>query len=186
MNSSAANVVCCFQHELTAEQVLSIAQLEMACFTQSPRTLDVRIQTLLERGPDSEQANSKRFVVWDQSDAVAAARTFIRTMFVNEEPYQVLGLAGVCTAPSRRGQGLGKMVVRAALRAVDNGDCEFSLFRTGVPHFYEKLNCRMIANPIAHHPNENGWPVVGSEYIGLYPGDTPFPEGVVDLNGPLY
>jgi len=101
----------------------------------------------------------------------------------------VMALAGVCSAPDRRGQGLGKAVVQASLGLVDGGVYQVSLFQTSrkVFPFYEKLGARLVTNRIVNSlaPDPAANPF-WDEVAMSYPASVPWPEGPIDLLGPGY
>ena len=92
------------------------------------------------------------YTVTDGDDVVAMAKTFARVVRAvdaagsGSTELPVMALAGVCSHPSRRGEGLGKGVVERCFTRVDRGDFGVSLFQTGLPAFYEKLGCRLVDN----------------------------------------
>ncbi len=93
-------------------------------------------------------------LVFDHDELVAAARTFRHAVtFGSSEDgrdvrsQQIIALASVCTAPDRRGEGLGDSVAREALARASH-DVP-ALFQSGVPEFYERLGARRITNEIS-------------------------------------
>ena len=163
-------------------QVESIARLELAAFPGN-RTLEERIQRVAST--DCEP-NHKRFVIWQYGKAVAAARTFHRAVFVAGGEFNVLALASVCSDPDFRGQGLGRMVVTAAFGDVDNGATDLSLFQTGVPVFYEKLDCKLIENEIVNRKSSKTGSPFDDKHVMICPARFDWPAGTVDLNGEGY
>ena len=178
------------QREFNESQAVGVAKLAFDSMTGSTRTLEDRVQKILAsaHSNDSEEFAAKCFVIWDGDEAIAHARTFVRTIFVGERSIENLALATVCTAPNRRGEGLGRLVVQAAFATVDDGPCEFSIFQTGVPGFYQKLNCRLIDNDVVNRKNKEApdESPFHSEFVMVYPADRPWPAGTVDLIGPGY
>ncbi len=179
-----------FQRDLSEAEARQIVALTSQSFPSSPITLEERLQLILESSTstDAEQRESKRFVVWENDSAIAHARIFGRQIFVGDQPLNILALASVCTHEKMRGRGFGKLVVKKSFEPVDQGDYRFSLFQTGVPQFYEKLNCRLIENKIVNRKNVNdpeGYPFV-DQYVMIYPSHHEWPEGVVDINGNPY
>jgi len=75
-----------------------------------------------------------------QSDVIA---TFFMGDLLLER--RVLCLAHVATAPAARGRGLGAAVVRGAFSSRLCESLPEALFCTGVPGFYEKLECVTLA-----------------------------------------
>jgi predicted N-acetyltransferase YhbS len=128
------------------------------------------------------------FVVWDGGQAIAHARTFPRTIRSRSGDITLMGLAGVCVMPERRGEGLGRDVVRKAFERVDRGDFPVSLFQTTVPDFYTGLGAKAIANRFVNSrntddPEANPW---WDPHIMIYPADAVWPDGTIDLNGSGY
>jgi len=179
-----------FQRELTTKQARQIVALTSKVWPDSSKTFEQRMQFILKaaESADPEQYESKRFLVWEDGMVTAHARTFSRRIFVDDEPRDVLALASVCTAENARGRGLGKLVVTAAFSQVDQGLFECSLFQTGVPEFYERLNCRIIENKIVDRTNVNApqaYPF-RDEFAMVYPATIDWPQGTIDLNGKGY
>ena len=58
------------------------------------------------------------------------------------------------------------------------------LFQTGVPDFYRQLGAARVRNrfinSLAEDPRANPW---WDEHVMIHPGDYPWPQGVVDLQG---
>lgn len=128
------------------------------------------------------------FVVWDGSRAIAHARTFERVIHGPSASLTVMGLAGVCVLPERRGEGLGRDIVKKAFGRVDSGDFAVSLFQTAVPDFYLKLGARLVTNRFvnslnAEDPDANPW---WDPAIMIYPAGFAWPDGTIDLNGTGY
>ena len=184
------DVIEYFQTEITEAQARQIVALTNKVWPDSQKTIDQRLQFILGSSESEapEERESLRFVVWENGVAIAHARTFRRTVYVGDRALDVLALAGVCTDDTARGRGLGALVVKKAFEQVDRQEFEFSLFQTGVPEFYKKLNCQLIQNKIIDRTNfadpENNpfW----DRFVMTYPADQVWPEGVVDLNGKGY
>lgn len=132
------------------------------------------------------------FVIWEAGVALANAMVFRRTIATMDGPLDVMALAAVCSAPERRGKGLGRLVVAEAFREVDTGAYPVSLFQTGVPNFYEKLGARLVDNgfvnsrynPTDKHgsPDAPWW----EPYAMIYPATYDWPSGEIDLLGAGY
>ena len=78
--------------------------------------------------------------------------------------------------------------IEEAMQRVDQGEFPVSLFQTPKPGFYEKLGARKVNNRFVNSKNEQDpeadpWP---AEHVMIYPTPYPWPEGVIDLNGPGY
>ncbi len=177
--------------ELTADQAGSVAELLFAVWPASTKTLEVRRQQILT--PPSHYCTDpdtiRRFVIWEKGRALAHAVTFVREIrHGDSQSMSVLALASVCTDPDQRGRGLGADITRACFRQVGrSGWPTLSLFQTPVPLFYEKLQCRLVDNRFvdrnADDREANPW---RDKYVMIYPGEHPWPDGVIDLNGPDY
>lgn len=138
---------------------------------------------------DRNRARPRRetLVARDGNTLVAHAEIFSRTIFCNEQSYEVGCLAGVCVTPQRQGEGLGKTIVQEAFSSIDNNEYQVFLFQTRVPDFYNKLGARGIWNRFINsrsdRPLENPW---WDTDIMIYPSRYQWPEGVIDLNGQGY
>ena len=99
-----------------------------------------------------------------------------------------MALSGVCVATTHRGRGLGEAVSRKALDRVDRGDFSLSLFQTPVPAFYARMGARKVDNRFVnstHAPDPEAYPWI-AEHVMIYPKHYPWPDGVIDINGPSY
>jgi GNAT superfamily N-acetyltransferase len=127
------------------------------------------------------------FLVTEQGEAIAYAAILPREIACDGRRVVIAGLARVCTAPERRGRGLGERVVRTALALVDEGHLPWSLFQTtqAVRPFYERIGAVLVGNRIvnslADDPQANPF---WDELAMRYPAKAPAPEGVIDLLGP--
>jgi predicted N-acetyltransferase YhbS len=128
------------------------------------------------------------FIVWADGLAIAHARTFARRIHAESESLTIMALAGVCVAPDRRGEGLGQAVVMKAFERVNKGEFPLGLFQTQIPDFYRKLGCGCVTNRFVNrlnneNPDDNPW---WDPHIMIYPGDSAWPDGPIDLNGTAY
>lgn len=131
------------------------------------------------------------FGIWDGTVPLALAMLFPRTVQTDAGPLTVAALAGVCSAPERRGQGLGAAVVRAAFAQVDAGRFGVALFQTPVAAFYARLGARPVHNGFVnprHRPGDRGSPdhPWWDDSVMIYPAAFPWPDGRIDLGGPGY
>ncbi len=131
---------------------------------------------------------SRRHVVWDGGELIAHALTFERPVISKNREISVMALARVCVTPVHRGKGIGADIIRSAFQRVDSGEFSVSLFQTTIPAFYERLGAVTVANQFVNSrndvaPDTNPW---SDEWIMIYPGDFPWPTGLIDLNGPGY
>lgn len=116
------------------------------------------------------------------------AEIFPRTIFTQEGPLQIWGLGSVCVDANCRGAGIGRKVVEACFAEVDQKENAVSLFQTGVPGFYEKLNCKEVGNQFTNskdpeHPDKNPF---WDDHVMIYPSEHTWPDGPIDLNGKGY
>jgi GNAT superfamily N-acetyltransferase len=120
---------------------------------------------------------------------VAKAHVFPREIATSAGPATVMALAGVCSHPARRGEGLGRAVVQAAFSLVDAGVFPCSLYQTTPPvrAFYEKLGARAVdnrfVNSLGDDPTADPW---WNPVRMVYPAGFDWPDGEVDLLGPAY
>ena len=176
-------------NELMESQVWSIVSLIQSVWPDKDKTIAEMVAEWLERPSESAAADSdsKRFVLWEDDQAVAHGLTFGREIFTSEGSLLQMALAAVCVAESRRGEGLGARVTRKAFEQVDNGVWPVSVFQTPVPGFYEKLGGKIVDNEFVNSKNEedpqaNPW----WEGVMIYPAEFPWPVGRIDLNGGGY
>lgn len=133
---------------------------------------------------------SQRFHLLESGgELLAACLTFEREICFLESGTRktVLGLAGVCTSPRRRGCGYGKKLVENALERL-GGDIEICLFQTGVPGFYQRFGAYFVENQFVNSlnvddPEANPWWDKCTMAIG---GREKWPTGRVDLLGAAY
>ena len=130
---------------------------------------------------------SEVITIMSDGAVVAAGQVFAREITVGIQPHTVLAMAAVAVAETMRGQGLGRQIVREAFTRVDSGACEFAIFQTGVPGFYEPMNCRAIENividSLADDPATNPF---HDTHIMVYPADVALNLGAIDMLGPGY
>lgn len=129
------------------------------------------------------------FVVRDGPGMVALAKTMPRIVATAGGETTIMGLAGVCVAAERRGEGLGKAVARAAFDRVDRGDFPWCLFQTShaVQEFYARLGAVIAANRFVSSlgPDPDACPF-WDEVVMRYPGRDGWPADRIDLLGPAY
>lgn len=177
---------------LTPAQARAIGELIARVWPKPDVTADDRAAQLLAlgilyQGPDAQAPRS--YVVQESGRVAAHAMVVPRQISTVAGEMVIGGLARVCADPAERGHGLGRLVVRAALGAVDAGDFPFLLFQTNrrVRGFYEKLGAVTVENAIvnstATDPTANPF---WDEVVMRYPGDGDWPAGAVDLKGPGY
>lgn len=116
------------------------------------------------------------------------AEIFPRTIHTESGSLEVMALGSVCVDLESRGSGLGRKIVEACFRAIDKSSIPVCLFQTGVPGFYEKLNCRLVHNRFVNKtslddPDKNPF---WDDYTMVYPASYSWPKGNIDLNGKGY
>ncbi len=177
---------------LTDSQLVQIAELHLAAFDPKGRTVDDYIEQRLRRlwqdGDESVSRNAVLHLISVDERIVAKAATFGRTINTPAGKRYIMGLSSVAAHPDYRGNGLGHAIVRAAFERVDDGEFTTGLFQTGrARSFYERLGCRVITNKFINsfddNPNKNPWT---DEVAMIYPGDSAWPSGTIDLLGPAY
>ncbi|QDU72295.1 GNAT family N-acetyltransferase [Mucisphaera calidilacus] len=139
---------------------------------------------------DPERAAMMHFVV-EGDRVLAAARTFARTIDTTAGGMTIMALGGVIVEETRRGNGYGRDVVRAAFERVDRGVFGFSLFQTGTHNrgFYAKLGAMYPGNRVINSLDERGpeSPAFNvDELVVVYPEREGWPAGTIDLLGPGY
>lgn len=118
----------------------------------------------------------------------AVAQTSVRTVHAPKSDLDVLTLAGVFCAPPLRGRGLGKTVILDAFSRLKEEGLSHCLFQAGDSRgLYEKLGATVVHNRFvdrtAQDPEANPW---FEDWVMRYPAESPWPDGVIDLNGSGY
>jgi hypothetical protein len=120
---------------------------------------------------------------------LAMAVGFARRVMVGAQPLTLMGLGGVCSAPDRRGEGLGAAVVGDQFGRVRRGEFPCALFGATPPSvgFYERLDAglvsRAVVNSLGEDPQANPF---GEDVVMGFPHDFAWPEGRIDLLGGGY
>lgn len=145
-------------------------------------TDSTRIQDFINRNP-----KKTCHFIYEAERLIGYAESFPREIKVNAQSIIILGLAAVCVHPERKGNGLGAQLVKTAFQRVDEGEFPLCLFQTGVPDFYNKLNCRTIENKIINSlsktPNNNPF---WDPYVMIYPRQFIGFQSDIDLLGKGY
>lgn len=175
---------------LSSDQVRAVWELWHHVFPRPGVTLEHRLAQFLGSALGK---TGELFVALEGEKPVATACTFAREIRTPRGLLTVQALAGVCSAPERRGDGLGVAITRAAFGEIDAGRFPLSLFQTNVPDFYAKLGARIVTNPfinsrfdpadpaqIGRGTREKPW---WSTHAMIYPGTFDWPEGEIDLLG---
>lgn len=146
------------------------------------------IERIVRAVPPVDAAVSFHFVR-REGRIVASANVVPRLVATVPGDFVVAGLCGVMSHPEVRGMGLGKAVVLSAFGRVDEGEFPCALFQTGAARaFYEKLGCRVVANPIINSFNtlDPGASPLWDAWPMRYPGHSAWPDGTIDLLGPAW
>jgi len=127
-------------------------------------------------------------LLYHDGGLAAIAQTSVRTVRPPSRDLDVLTLAGVVSAPSVRGRGPGKTVILDAFARLEEEGLTHCLFQTGDARgLYEKLGGTLVDNRFvdrtAQDPDANPW---SDDWVMRYPADAPWPDGLIDLNGPGY
>lgn len=145
-------------------------------------TSESRIQDFIKRNP-----NKTSHFIYENAELIGYAESFPREIYADQAKHTIMGLGAVCVHPSHKGKGLGAQLVQTAFQRVDNGEFKLSLFQTGVPGFYHRLNCRTIENKIVNSqsgaPGENPF---WDPYVIIYPREFIGFQSEIDLLGPGY
>jgi predicted N-acetyltransferase YhbS len=176
--------------DLSTREIESIVRLVDRVWPAKDRSFADRLRQFTSWVEENKRTGFEvmSFVVWDGGQAIAQARTFPRLIHSQSLDLTVMGLAGVCVLPERRGEGLGKDIVKKAFERVDGVGFVVALFQTAVPGFYTKLGARSITNRFVNSlnsedPEANPW---WDPNIMIYPAGATWPEGSIDLNGSAY
>ncbi|MEM7627036.1 MAG: GNAT family N-acetyltransferase [Planctomycetota bacterium] len=177
--------------EMSEADLRGICELHHEAFFRAERSLAQRIEIARGRwlGDFPEGSHPRAHVVRDGDRIVAVAIALVRTLETEAGPMTVLGLSGVATAATHRGQGLGQRVIGAAWRPVDERAYPLCLFQTGKARgLYERLGARVVGNRFVDSTNTQD-PQANpftDEVAMIYPGDADWPDGMIDLRGPGY
>ncbi len=179
---------------LVEKEIVAVLSLLSSIWPSKDKTLPQLVEAFPEvqrhyrvSYPGSTRT-SQRHVVWDGGKLIAHALTFERPVISKDREIPVMALSRVCVTPVHRGKGVGAEIVRSAFQRVDSGEFSVSLFQTTIPAFYERLGAATVVNQFVNPrndvaPDTNPW---SDEWIMIYPGDYPWPTGLIDLNGPGY
>ena len=123
------------------------------------------------------------YCLYQDKELVGYAESIPLTIKIENNWLAVLGLGGLNVHPGWRRQGFGRVIVEAVFKRIDASEYPYCLFQTGIPHFYEKLGCRLIENKFVNSndpvdPSRNPF---WDEYAMIYPATAIWPSGTVDL-----
>ena len=114
---------------------------------------------------------------------VGYAESLPLTIQIEDKWLNIIGLGGLNVHPDWRRKGYGRAIVEAVFKRIDSKEYPSCLFQTGIPHFYEKLGCKVIKNRFINSnnqldPSKNPF---WDEYIMIYPANADWPTGTADL-----
>jgi len=114
---------------------------------------------------------------------VGYAESIPLTIQIEDKWLNIIGLGGLNVHPDWRRKGYGRAIVEAVFKRIDSKAYPSCLFQTGIPHFYEKLGCKVINNRFINSnnqldPSKNPF---WDEYIMIYPANADWPTGTADL-----
>lgn len=179
--------------DLTEDEALATGRLLAEVWPKPGRGAHKRAEQLLAIGggyAGPPEAEPQSHTIRDGDAVIAHALTFLRTVRTGEGDRPVMALAMVAADPSRRGEGLGATIVRAAFERVDAGVFPCSLYQTSheVRPFYERLGACLVENRIVNSLDEadpTGNPF-WDDVVMRYPASADWAEGIIDLRGAGY
>ena len=123
------------------------------------------------------------YCLYQDKELIGYAGAIPLNIKIESNCLEVLGLGGLNVHPNWRRQGFGGVIVGAVFKRIDASEYPFCLFQTGIPHFYEKLGCRVIENKFINS-NDHEDPYKNpfwDDYAMIYPANADWPSGTVDL-----
>ena len=123
------------------------------------------------------------YCLYQGKELVGYAESIRLTIKIESNCLVVLGLGGLNVHPDWRRKGYGRAIVEAVFKRIDSKEYPSCLFQTGIPHFYEKLGCKVIKNKFINSNNQSDpsknpfW----DEYVMVYPASAQWPKGTADL-----
>lgn len=135
-----------------------------------------------------EDPSLQLLLVWEEETLVGHARLFQRVIKNGERQIALLGLAGLCSDPDRRGRGIGRTLAERAFEEVQLSHYPICLFQTDKAAFYRKLGAVEVRNTFVNrrdrsNPGGNPW---WEPNVMIYPEYRQWPEGEINLNGPAF
>lgn len=177
-------------HKLDGNDWATLKTLWDRCFPssaqQTPAAFARRQQDRIRRFAWRDRDERIHRINNHAGEPIALASSFRRTVSVGTQAMNVLALARVATSPDYRFRGLGVLVVRDALSRCD-GVTTYCLFQTGVPHFYQRLDCQLLPassydGGAVRREGSGFW----DPYIMVYAPQQLWPQGAINLRGPGY
>ena len=123
------------------------------------------------------------YCFYQDKELVGYAESIPLTIQIEDKWLNIIGLGGLNVHPDWRRKGYGRAIVEAVFKRIDSKEYPSCLFQTGIPHFYEKLGCKVIKNRFINSnnqldPSKNPF---WDEYIMIYPANADWPTGTADL-----
>lgn len=111
----------------------------------------------------------------------------LRSVLLGGRQVTVAGLAEVATDPAHRGQGIAAALLLVAIEEAKASPAEYLLL-FGVARVYAAAGFRTVSNPLTQCDVDGTRLVtVGNDNLMVLPlRGTPWPEGMVDLRGPVF
>lgn len=170
---------------MTEKNILEIEALIEKIWPQEVLKADnkTRINNFREHNRSAEV-----FLVYKDGRLAGHTKIFTRTILTDAHSIEVTALSGVAVLPEFRNYGFGKLMVNEVFELIKQSKRPVCLFQTTIPRFYEKLDARIITNRFFNsknptHPLENPW---GDPYVMIFPEYASWPDGDLDLNGPVF
>lgn len=169
--------------QLSKSTIEYINELVYSTWPESPTaslSTKEKIKAFFQRNP-----GKLCHMVYDGKELIAYSESAPRKIVIALQDFEVMALSCVCVNPKYRGKGLGALIVRAAFDRVDKGEFSVSLFQTGVPEFYTKLDCKHVENQFidSTNPKEPEKNPFWDDHVMIYPKHFLWPTGRVDILG---
>jgi predicted N-acetyltransferase YhbS len=130
-----------------------------------------------------------RWIVEDERGGLAAhIAAHDKLIGLRNGDIRVLGIAEVCVRQDFRGHGLVRELVAAA-HAWGRAEGFPYAMLFGRPEVYQSSGYTLIANPIRRFDSGRGeWETAPMDYAMICPlhNPTPWPDGEIDIRGPLF
>jgi predicted N-acetyltransferase YhbS len=184
--------------EAVVDQDLSLQLIEsLASEIKSHQVIDIlSLMNLTWPDDDTEKSVEEKvaefyddhsekicYCLCQDKELVGYAESIPLNIKIENNWLEIIGFGGLNVHPDRRGKGYGRAIVEAVFKRIDASEYTYCLFQTGIPHFYEKLGCRLIENKFVNsndpvYPSRNPF---WDEYAMIYPATAIWPSGTVDL-----
>lgn len=177
------NILIKKEEEIEPKEILEIQRLIKATWPEPARRIlseDELIQDFEQRTP-----GKTAYLLYVQNDLKAYAESSVRQIQTAHGPMHILALGAVCVEHAERGKGLGALIVKQVFERIPLDEAAVCLFQTGVPVFYEKLDCRIVENQFINSldPNQPDKNPFWDDHVMIYPKSFPWPNGKIDLKG---